>query len=106
MENLLVVVWIVTSLIFIWASTLALGKVKSTTLKKIGVLSWQKTLAVLIISALFFSIFWEMSFYIYIFAANLFILFLFYLQPTPRTSRYLLYLFLTLNLVLLVLKIA
>lgn len=100
MQLILNAFWVLTVSIFIWANLLAQGKrIGGGT--KIPFLLYQKILALILIIVIVFAIILGQTFYLYLYLAELFLLLLFYLQPTPRTSRYLLYIFLVANLIFL-----
>jgi len=104
MQIVLDVVWALTVIIFVWANLLAQGK-RIGGQTKIPFLAYQKVLALIFVVMLALSVILGQMFYVYLYLAQLFLLLLFYLQPTPRTSRYLLYLFLVVNLIFLVIRI-
>jgi len=100
MYTFLGVLWVLTILIFVWANFLAQGK-RLKVLKNTSFLFWQRILGVILAAALALSIIYSQKFYLYLFSVNLLVLLFFYLQPTPRISRYLLCLFLAVNLIFL-----
>ena len=100
MKIILLVLWVLSVGLYFRSSFLAQGKSFTKIAKKESFLLWQKTIGVLLGIGFILSIVFYRTFFPYLFAANLLILFLFYLQPTPRTTRALLWIFILTNIAL------
>jgi len=95
----LVIIWIIATSLYLRASFLAQGKVKTKLFRSETFLLEQKITAVLYSLGAIVWFLMDFKYLGYLFLANLIVTFLFYLQPTPRTTKKLLYIFLFLNAV-------
>ncbi|MDH4358615.1 MAG: hypothetical protein OEV37_01540 [Candidatus Berkelbacteria bacterium] len=94
--------WLLAIIIYIRASLLATGTWTKKLFKQEGFLLWQKLSAVILTLSAIYALLAGVKFLAIPFAINLIFNFLFYLQPTPRTTKLLLKLFTISNLILLI----
>lgn len=97
MNILLYILWPLGATLYIRASQLAKGQGVRKIFKKESFLLNQQISATVFLLGLINAIIAQNKYSIYLFAVNLLILSLFYLQPTPRTTRKLLWLFMLAN---------
>jgi hypothetical protein len=90
--------WAVSIAIYYRASKLAIGEHHKKFYKE-SFLFWQKTLALSYGLLFFVSLFQDKNYLTYVFELNTVIVFLFYLQPTPRISKMLMRAFMIMNLI-------
>jgi len=99
MEIAIFAIWVIGIIIYFRASYQAEGRVKSKLTNADNFITWQKFLALIFVVGEILSLISGQISFIYLFAANLFILFLFYLQPTPRTTKKVLWVFILINVI-------
>jgi len=96
-----IIIVLIGILIFYRASNLAQGKKLKKIFKAESFLFWQKILAIYFVGiSIYYLLIGEIYFF-WFFLANLILVGLFYLQPTPRTTRSLQFGFIILNLIVL-----
>lgn len=88
-------------LMFYRASNLAQGQKSKMIFKSESFLFWQKTMAVYFVAVSAYYLLTGEKYFYWFFGANLIIDGLFYLQPTPRTTRKLFTGFIILNILIL-----
>lgn len=90
-------------LIYLRSSLLAAGKINKKLFKNESFLLGQKICLAIFALGLALSITFRQKIFIYLNSINLIYLFLFYLQPTPRTTKMILNIFILTNILLIVL---
>ena len=101
METAFIIIWVVCLIVYVRASLLAWGGAKSKLFKNEGFLFWQKIIAIICALSALGTFVFGLSIFGYVFLANFIINALFYLQPTPRTTKKLFYAFVLMNLIFL-----
>jgi len=90
-------------LLFLWANFLAQGKVRQVLHISFQIL--QAICAILLFALIILILFSKLYLLLSFTILNLIILAMFYLQPTPRISKYLLYFFLVVNLTFIIINV-
>lgn len=99
MEIILFIIWLIATIIYLRASFLAQGKIKTKLFNNETFLIEQKIVAIFYAIGALACFLVKLEYFGYLFVANLIITFLFYLQPTPRTTKKLLHIFILLNFI-------
>jgi len=98
-EITLIIIWIIATGLYLRASSLAQGKVKTKFFAGETFLLEQKIIVSLYSIGAVVWFLMDFKYLGYLFLTNLIVTFLFYLQPTPRTTKKLLYIFILLNII-------
>lgn len=101
MKIIIPLLWIIGFVVFERAAALAKGKVKSRLFEQESFLLEQKICTVIFLLGLISSVVIRSDYLIYLFLVNLIITSLFYLQPTPRTTKKLEIIFILANIMFL-----
>ena len=95
----IIAIWVLSLAIFLRAAFLAIGTAKKKFPNGETFLLDQKISFTLLILGLVGAFVVKQTLFIYLFATSLLCLFLFYLQPTPRTTKLVLKIYIVLNLI-------
>ena len=99
MQYLLLFIWLLAAIIYLRSSLQAIGRVKKKLFEKDGFLLGQQIIACLLALQAALAFIFSQKIIAYGAIANLIIDFLFYLQPTPRTTKKILWVFIILNII-------
>jgi len=99
MKYLLLVLWLLGIVIYLRASLQAQGKIRTKLFAKDAFLLGQQVVAILSFAQLIVGLIFNQTIIAYSAIANLILTFLFYLQPTPRTTRKVTWLFIITNVI-------
>jgi len=99
MKYLIYLIWTISFLVYLRASFLAQGKVKKKLFVGETFQLGQAAAAILFLGLIILSFAAHIRLFFYLNILNLFYTFLFYLQPTPRTTRTTLKLFVLTNII-------
>lgn len=98
---ILIVIWVLGVVIFIRGAQLTQAAKKRKLFKNESTLFYQKTMAIVFVLMAVIALITSQRFFAYAAAINLLITAMFYLQPTPRTTRNLFYGFAIINSILI-----